>query len=127
MLRLQAEAESLGLDVSGVMALPEFARDWQRAEHIMRRYAGEDLTTAERARIAITESSEAFSNGRTVAARTLESSAQLVMREWDAELDACPVCFSMDGTRVGILDNFSIGEPGAVHPFCRCGWTLVNG
>ena len=27
---------------------------------------------------------------------------------------------------VGVNENFSIGEPGSVHPWCRCAWTLVT-
>lgn len=74
-------------------------------------------------RIGATESSDAFNRGRTDAVKVLK---RTLCRVWDARLDACPTCSSADGTIVGVRESFSLGEPGGVHPFCRCSWTLVT-
>jgi hypothetical protein len=76
-------------------------------------------------RIAATESSEAFNSGRTQWGRENLDSRRLG-RQWDAMLDACPVCRRQDGIIVGLHEPFPLGEPGTVHPFCRCDWTLVE-
>ena len=122
--RLVEEAEALGVDTSGQIALPEFVRDYRRAERIARKYQRSELTDAAKERIAVTESSEAFSSGRSAFARGFHHPS--LIKVWNAERDACPVCYSADGYMVGIHENFPLGEPGSVHPFCRCYWDLLS-
>jgi hypothetical protein len=74
-------------------------------------------------RIAVTESSEAFNSGRTHWAR--ENLDGEWGRQWDAMLDACPVCRRQDGVIVRLHEPFPLGEPGTVHNHCRCSWALV--
>ncbi len=45
-------------------------------------------------------------------------------KEWIAESDACDICMPINGTRVGVKDQFPIGEPPA-HPNCRCDVLLI--
>jgi hypothetical protein len=78
------------------------------------------------ARIATTETSESFNTGR---AKYLDKQPALgLLRVWDATLDkrGCPICAGADGTIVGANEPFPWGEPGAVHPMCRCCWTLLR-
>lgn len=123
----------------------ETLRDVERAKRLGRSYAdrwlrkadGETVQKAARVanaetegslrRIGVTESSEAFSTGRTAAARRIEADSAL-LRVWDAVLDkaTCPVCSRADGTIVGLKEPFPYGEPGTVHAFCRCSWTLLQ-
>jgi hypothetical protein len=46
----------------------------------------------------------------------------IIVKEWSAELDrrTCPVCEGADGTIRPLGMSFPAGEPGAVHPRCRC-------
>lgn len=114
-----------------------WATDWTRATRIAQNYSTrlaektaelESRTAAIEAlspgleRIAVTESSQAFSAGRQIVTATQ------LMKIWNAELDkrTCFVCSNSEGTIVGLTENFSSGEPGAVHPFCRCTWTLLT-
>jgi SPP1 gp7 family putative phage head morphogenesis protein len=78
-------------------------------------------------RIAVTESAQAFNAERGAAAKEAEDLAQLRKR-WDARLDSkvCPVCADADGTIVPINEQFPLGEPGGVHPRCRCSWSIVT-
>lgn len=123
--RLVQEAAALGVTASGEgAALAEFARDWRRAEKVARGYRRVEPTEGQLERIAVSESSEAFSSGRTRFARSFHSPD--LIRVWDSERDACPICFAANGTMVGIHENFPLGEPGDVHPWCRCGWTLLS-
>lgn len=77
-------------------------------------------------RIAATESAEAFNTAR--AKRIRSDDARTLLRVWDAQLDkrTCPICSKAEGTIVGASEPFPLGEPGAVHPFCRCSWTLLT-
>lgn len=77
-------------------------------------------------RIAVTESAEAFNTGRAKLIRVVRR--RELWRVWDATLDrrTCSICEGADGTIVGADENFPDGEPGAVHPWCRCSWTLVT-
>ena len=89
-------------------------------------------------RIAVTESAEAYGEGRQKAVEALplyEGSAargghvetvRSLLKVWDAQLDACPICKLADGTIVGIKENFPQGVPGAVHPHCLCTWSVLT-
>lgn len=78
-------------------------------------------------RIAVTESAEAYGSGR---AKVLRAQPRIIrlLRVWDATLDkrTCPICRGADGTIVGARESFPDGEPGAVHPWCRCTYTLLT-
>jgi hypothetical protein len=77
-------------------------------------------------RIAVTENAEAHNTGKAAAARRLPALG--LLRVWDAQLDklTCPICARMDGTIVGIREPFSIGEPGTIHPWDRCTFTILH-
>lgn len=78
--------------------------------------------------LAISEASHAFNESRLHAMVSAQERASLlgknleVLRRWDATLDehTCPACAAMDGTVVGLDESFAEGEPGDVHPNCRC-------
>jgi SPP1 gp7 family putative phage head morphogenesis protein len=74
---------------------------------------------------AATENAEAFNTGR---AKALARTSVKLFRVWDAVLDRrrCPVCASADGMIVGANEPFPIGEPGAVHPRCRCTFSVLK-
>ncbi len=76
-------------------------------------------------RIAATETAQAFSAEREIAARQTQG---LLFKRWDATLDVdtCPFCKDADGTIVELHERFPQGEPGDVHPWCRCTWLLVK-
>jgi hypothetical protein len=141
--RLVKEGASVGASfrASSLDPVDGFYVDWQRAVRASRSYsdawlrkavelddvkAATAVTRGSVERIAVTESSEAFTSARTRVART-DSSAEL-MRVWDASLDrrTCEVCEGANGTIVGVRESFPAGEPGSVHSFCRCGWTLTT-
>lgn len=47
-------------------------------------------------------------------------------KRWDAMLDACPICRSLDGEIRPLDQDFTDGyEPGYVHIACRCVSTLL--
>lgn len=89
-------------------------------------------------RIAVTESAEAYGEGRQKAVDALPiyegrppggahvETTRSLLKVWDAQLDACPVCKMADGTIVGIKENFPQGVPGAVHPHCLCTWSALT-
>ncbi len=158
---MKAEADSAGAFLGDLSAnsAAAWATDWTRATRIAQNYSTrlaektaelESRTAATEAlspgleRIAVTESSQAFSAARSSAGALALPEAELVkeygggkpsvvtatqlMKIWNAELDkrTCFVCENSEGTIVGLAENFSSGEPGAVHPFCRCTWTLLT-
>lgn len=71
-------------------------------------------------RIAVSESAEAFNAGRSI---YLGADTAFV-RVWDAQIDACPRCWTLEGTTVPAGESFPMGEPGTIHPNCRCEWYL---
>ncbi len=122
----------------------EVDRDQARAAEYAKNYSGEWLkraegTTVRKAvtaanegtlgalrRIGVTESSESFNTGRAKALKQVPATG--LLRVWDATLDrrACPICGRADGYIVGIHERFPWGEPGSVHPWCRCGFTVLR-
>ena len=76
-------------------------------------------------RIGVTESSDSYNRTRR---ETAKEARVALFRRWDATLDmrTCPVCERADGMTVGIDEPFEIGEPGGVHPRCRCSWELLR-
>lgn len=71
--------------------------------------------------LSVTESSAAYNEGKRLAGVEYDGSIELV-RVWDTSLEngICGDCESSDGEIVGISEKFSIGEPGTIHPNCRC-------
>ncbi len=149
--RLLAELNSLGLQPSiAVDGLKTLAEDAARARYSASSYAQYWLAKATRlgspdaasaatdarlSMIAETEAFEAFTSERNHAAEILAGILLLLggpdeeiklFKRWDAKLEACPVCAAADGTLVPVGQNFVQGEPGTVHPRCRCSWSLVK-
>lgn len=138
--RLESEARTLGVraGLNVGVALREVARDIARARDVARSYANRWLMEARQngmlgassatrhwlERIATTESAEAFNSARAAGATRFFG----MYRVWDAQLDkrTCVVCSNADGTIVPVNAQFPDGEPGAVHPRCRCSWTLLS-
>jgi SPP1 gp7 family putative phage head morphogenesis protein len=140
--QLRAELQGTGPAFAGLVSASPFdvARDQRRGKIFGDSYAARWVSKAQGAtvakaagaaneatvgsvrRTAITESAESFNHGR---AKALQAHARSsLLRVWDAYLDrrTCPSCSSADGTIVSIHEPFPQGEPGAVHPFCRCTW-----
>lgn len=55
------------------------------------------------------------------------AAAALLAKVWDAELDkrTCQVCWGSHGEIVMLNEPFSQGEPGQVHPRCRCTYHVI--
>lgn len=139
--RLVAEAKSIGVSLRAVdIGLEQAAESFRRADRIAKNFTehwsrsggakapsvAAAATKSHLEQIAVTESAESFSSGR---AKYIREQPRLgLLRVWDSQLDrrACPVCSAADGTIVGANEPFPIGEPGAVHPWCRCSWTLLT-
>lgn len=75
--------------------------------------------------IAVTESSKAYNEGRNAAVESYNGSVSL-FKIWDSYLDKdiCSHCHSSDGETMPISEKFSYGEPGFVHPNCRCTYSI---
>lgn len=72
------------------------------------------------ATIAITENAQAFNGTRRAIASDLSWRFDLI-EIWDARLDACPICWALDGKEAIQGGGFPGNEePGFVHPRCRC-------
>lgn len=76
--------------------------------------------------ITATEASSAANSERVDAAREVAEAYDIeLLKEWNAEGEACPLCIEMDGETVAIDASFSNGlEPGSAHPNCYC-WTEI--
>lgn len=142
--RARAELTSLGISARTTALADELGRDAIRARAYARSYAsrwlkateGQATRDAARAasgatvgsvqRTATTESADAFGTGRAKYIRVVPD-VQL-LKVWDAELDkqTCPVCSGADGTIVGTREAFPAGEPGSIHPYCRCSFTILS-
>lgn len=78
--------------------------------------------------IATTETSRSFSDERRKAftsgvyTQAGREGAAHIGKKWDASLDArtCDDCSAMHGQVVRLDQSFSRGEPGSMHPNCRC-------
>jgi hypothetical protein len=141
-VRLTEEVESLGMSANLKPSTSALIRDWTRASEVGRSYASRWLRKAETLgkpllaskatqgsleRIGITESSHAFTTGRTEALQRADVVGEInAVRIWDASLDkrTCPTCSAANGTIVGANESFPLGEPGSVHAGCRCSFTL---
>jgi hypothetical protein len=71
--------------------------------------------------IAITESARGFNQERQRIAESYRPTGDRVLiKRWDARLDACEFCWSQNGTVVLASESFPGGEPGMAHPRCQC-------
>jgi F like protein len=77
--------------------------------------------------IAVTESSSAYSIGKSESARAYEGD-QLLYKVWDSTMDSnvCSTCAGLDGETVLVTEYFSYGEPGTVHANCRCTYSILT-
>lgn len=75
-------------------------------------------------RIAATETADAFNYERKRALRPIREVAGgfVLAQWWDASGDrrTCPICESADGAIIPPGASFKWGDPGRVHPNCRC-------
>ena len=123
-------AVTSGAVIAGAIAGNKFSESWRR--RVMRAVIGGSSNPATEAAkalsarldtIAITESAKAFNEARQAAADRIEPARDMVIiKRWDAELDnrTCDFCGAQDGKVVLASDSFSGGDPGEVHPRCRC-------
>lgn len=134
------ELESLG--ISSDLDESELANfsllDWVNARPVASRFSTEWLAYANKfgsiqaanalslsklQTIAATQSSKSFNEGKNAAADQIDPDFdKTLIKIWDSTLDSntCPVCAGADGDMVYIHERFTNGEPGAVHPNCRC-------
>lgn len=84
------------------------------------------LTDSALERLAVTEVSEAHNAERIRRLRRVEQTETaggfVVFKVWDAARDKrmCPICEKADGAIRPPLLDFPEGDPGGVHPWCRC-------
>ena len=85
-------------------------------------------TNAALHRIGVTESSKGYGTGRKSLAERVATTGPKLYRVYDAVLDkrVCPSCEGSDGDIVGLKERFRYGEPGTIHPNCRCTWSLLT-
>ena len=129
----RSEADRAGIRITDTRAAPPPTSNvLSRAEGVARKAAeafriarkkdsGIPILRTKIETIAATESAGAYNNGRKQAAINL-------VRQWDATLDrrTCPICERAHGTLSDRNGEFSYGEPGSVHPLCRCTFHLVG-
>lgn len=101
-----------------------------RVEKLMETYVARKIR--ERAKtIARTEIAEALNIGVLEGWRQAQEDGWLPgkpKKEWITTPDEklCPICGALEGKRVGLNANFSIGRPGPpAHPRCRCSMSVV--
>jgi len=115
---------TLAANISGGMSMTDATR---RAQSATDRYQ-KQIHRYRATTIARTEIMRANSEGRQqawnqgLAGGWISPTAK---KEWIAEADACEICAPFNGTRIGIKEQFAIGEPPA-HPNCRCDVLLVD-
>jgi hypothetical protein len=79
-------------------------------------------------RAAATESAQAYDGGHVDGASDLGEYADFVILDrWDAMLDACSACRTLDGDLTLVGEPFPSGdEPSYKHPRCRCSRTTIT-
>jgi SPP1 gp7 family putative phage head morphogenesis protein len=142
LLRTEAELKALGLTATPLaLSLRDMVNDRVRAERFGRSVndrwnklrsemgARKALTEIDgRLRVgAATESASAYNSARSELLKQTNTATSL-LKVWDAQLDkrTCFACSSMDGTIVGANERFPGGEPGGVHPNCRCTFQVLT-
>lgn len=115
----------------GGIGLAEPLQDIERARRYslgLQRYAGAKLgerggiglVDTRLETIAISENSQAFNQQRRAIANQIAERFDLV-EIWDSRMDACDVCWGLNGSESFVGQGFPGGEyPGDVHPRCLC-------
>jgi len=130
--RAVAHSEAVQDLVQGRIAADKYAKRWElkavgETVEEAAEAANED-TDGRLKQIAVTESAEAFNETRLYEARAAAAADPdlNLYRRWDAKADACPECADLDGTIVGIEEDFPGGEPGSIHASCQCDFELLT-
>lgn len=72
-------------------------------------------------RIIASETASALNEGIADEGRRIQEETGIELEKvWRAEGDACEECAGLDGNAVDVNDDFPDGEPGSIHPNCRC-------
>jgi SPP1 gp7 family putative phage head morphogenesis protein len=112
----QVERVNIQRDVARAM---EAARAYEKQLALVEGEAAKARPALER--IIVTETAQAFNEGALEQARRVENDTGVELeRMWSAEAGACDECAELDGTVVGLNEFFPGGEPGSIHPNCRC-------
>lgn len=92
------------------------------------RYAAK-LTRSRSMTIARTETMRASNEGQEQLWSQAREAGLLTGRERKVWIvaDPCPICAALDGERVGLDEDFSIGSDPPAHPNCRCTIGIVHG
>lgn len=85
------------------------------------------LTRSRAQTIARTETMRASNEGQAQLWAQARDKGLLTGKEQKVWLvsDPCPICAALDGERVGLNEEFSIGSDPPAHPNCRCTIGLV--
>jgi len=81
--------------------------------------------------MAATQTGEAFNDERDAAATRYVQDPEnvflpVILRTWNALVDACPVCRGLNGTSRPLGVDYPNGQrPGYAHPHCRCFSTIM--
>ncbi len=125
----------IATDIRAATTAESVALAWrQRAIHDALKASRTDASVAEAigdvdidsnvTRAGATESAQAYDEGHVEAAEAaVAAGADLegLVDRWEALLDACPRCSSLDGDTTPVGEPFANGEePSQVHPRCRC-------
>ena len=105
-------------------------------ERILERVSADATRYAEKLRrsrarmIARTEVAQALNQGRNEAYQLAVTQGLVnpnnAVKQWvTGPTDVCPICTSLAGSTVPVLEDFPDGDPGFVHPNCRCYSQLV--
>ena len=126
-----AAPEGRGYDMARARMVAEGYRAalFSQAERVGSLEMAALATDSRAATIAATETAHAFSRERDQAARILAREQGLSLwKVWDAVLDkrTCPRCSGLHGTAVPVAESFPAGQPGGLHPRCRCVATIVS-
>jgi hypothetical protein len=72
--------------------------------------------------VAEVESSESWNDARTKAAADVEVAGGVLVKTWSSALErnTCGVCRTLDGRTILAESEWPYGEPGSVHPRCKC-------
>lgn len=87
------------------------------------------LTRSRAMTIARTETMKAANEGQSQLWSQAKDAGLLTGREKKVWIvaDPCPICAALDGERVGLDEDFSIGSDPPAHPNCRCTIGIVDG
>jgi len=99
----------------------DHVRSMQAASSYAR--AADDAQAASLERSVVTETAIAFNDGIVEEGKLIAAEYDISLEKvWSAEMGAgtCQVCAGLDGTVVDLDEEFPDGNPGEVHPNCRC-------